>query len=107
MTKEPFLQGGAVNPTGPSPSREVHCLHGDLLLVAGYGHCLKQFCTVGVKVEDAFLGDASIRVLLAEDVQHLKTCLSADILGRIESAKGCGRSRPYPQHGACLNAPLS
>jgi hypothetical protein len=34
-------------------------------------------------VEGVFLRDASIRVLLAEDVQHPTTCLSADIVGRI------------------------
>ena len=87
MTKEPFLQGGAINPTGPSPSREVRCSCGDLLLVAGYGHRLKQFRTVGIKFEGAFLWDASIQVLLAEDIQHPTTCLSADIGRCIESAR--------------------
>ena len=87
MSKKPFLQGGAINPTGRSPSREVCCSQGDLLLIAGYGHHLKQFRTVGVRVEGAFLGDVSIRVILAEDIQHPTTCLSADIVGRIESAR--------------------
>jgi hypothetical protein len=59
-----------------------------LLLVAGYGHHLVEHIgTVGVMVEGVFLGDASIRVLLAEDVQHPTTCLSADIIRRIESAR--------------------
>jgi hypothetical protein len=79
VIKEPFLQGGAINPTGLSPSREVRRSQGDLLLVAGNGHHLKQFHTVGVRVEGVFLGDASIRVLLVDDVQHPATCLSADI----------------------------
>ena len=83
VTKEPFLQHGAINPTGPSSSTEVRCLQGDLLLVAGYGHRLEQFRTVGVRVKGAFLGDASILVLLAENVQHPTTCLSADIVGCI------------------------
>jgi hypothetical protein len=88
VTKEPFLQHGAINPTGPSPSTEVRCSQGDLLLVAGYGHHLVEHIgTVGVMVEGVFLGDASIRVLLAEDVQHPTTCLSADIIRRIESAR--------------------
>jgi hypothetical protein len=88
VTKEPFLQHGAINPTGPSSSMEVRCSQGDLLLVAGYGHHLvEHISTVGVVVKMGFLGDASIRVLLAEDVQHPTTCLSADIVGRIESAR--------------------
>ena len=69
MMEEQFLQGDAINPTGPSSSREVHCLLGDLLLVAGDGHHLKQFHTPGIKVKGAFLVDVRIRVLLAEDVQ--------------------------------------
>jgi hypothetical protein len=59
-----------------------------LLLVAGYGHHLiEHISTIGIMVKMVFLGDASIRVLLAEDVQHPTTCLSADIVGRIESAR--------------------
>jgi len=87
MMKEPFLQHGAINPLGPSPSMEVRCSQGDLVLIAGYGHRLKQFCTIGVRVEGAFLGDVSIWVLLAENVQHPATCLSSDIVGCIESAR--------------------
>ena len=86
MTKEPFLQGGAINPTGPNPSREVCCSCGDLFLVAVYGHRLEQFRADGVRVKGALLRDERIRVLLAEDVQQPTTCLSADIVRRIESA---------------------
>ena len=73
VTKEPFLQHGAINPTGPSPSTEVRCSQGDLLLVAGYGHHLiEHISTIGIMVKMIFLGDASIQVLLAEDVSGPK-----------------------------------
>ncbi len=52
VTKEPFLQHGAINPTGPSSSTEVRCSQGDLLLIAGYGHRLVEHVrTVGVVVK--------------------------------------------------------
>jgi hypothetical protein len=85
MTKDQFLQGGAIHPTGPSPAREVHCAEGDLLLVAGDGHCLEQFRAISVIIKGKFLGDTGTWVLLAEDVRHLATPLSADIVGCIET----------------------